>query len=106
MFTDPQKIKKDDAGHPDGCVVFAFFEIFNSDSKEKEMACKAGSIGCVACKKQVLEYLVEFMKPLAQKRKELMENRDYLIKILDEGAQKASVVADKTIEEIKTVLKL
>ena len=29
MYTDPAKIKMDDKGHPEGCVVFAFHKLYN-----------------------------------------------------------------------------
>ncbi len=53
MFTDPSKIKANDIGHPEGCVVFAFHEIYNKDAKpslslsaqrERSAACPARKI--------------------------------------------------------------
>ncbi|MDR1952010.1 MAG: tryptophan--tRNA ligase [Elusimicrobiota bacterium] len=105
MFTDPQKIKKDDIGHPEGCVVFAFYEIFNSDSLKKKSECKAGSIGCMSCKKEVFEYLIEFMKPLSVKRKEIMADKGYLEKVLNEGNKKANEVSQETMRQIRKALK-
>jgi len=106
MFTDPLKIKKDDPGHPEGCVVFSFHKIFNKDAARLETQCKAGGAGCVSCKKQLTEMLSDFMKPLAQKRNELMSDKAYLEKILDEGAQKARQAAQDTMKEVKKALKL
>jgi len=105
MFTDPLKIKKDDPGHPDGCVVFAFHKIFNKDFKAREAECKAGSVGCVACKKQIVEMLSEFMKPLAQKRKDLTADKSYLQKIINEGSAAANEAAEKNMAEIRKALK-
>ncbi|MDR0823289.1 MAG: tryptophan--tRNA ligase [Endomicrobium sp.] len=105
MFTDPLKIKKNDVGHPEGCVVFAFYSIFNDDFENRCKECKAGAIGCVQCKKNVFENLSAFMKPLAQKRKELLADKSYLEKILKEGNQKASHTAAATMAEIRKALK-
>ncbi|MDR3049925.1 MAG: tryptophan--tRNA ligase [Elusimicrobiota bacterium] len=105
MFTDPLKIKKNDPGHPEGCVVFAFYEIFNEDSENRREECKAGAIGCVQCKKNVFENLAAFMKPLAQKRKELLSDKSYLEKILNEGNQKASQAASAVMADIRRALK-
>ncbi|MDR3281465.1 MAG: tryptophan--tRNA ligase, partial [Endomicrobium sp.] len=82
MFTDPIKIKKYDIGHPGNCVVFAFHKIFNDDCKKKEEKCKAGEIGCTLCKKQLMEILSEFMKPLTEKRHDLISDKAYLEKII------------------------
>jgi tryptophanyl-tRNA synthetase len=105
MFTDPLKIKKNDPGHPQGCVVFAFYCLFNEDFQEKRKECEAGAIGCVQCKKSVFESLSQFMKPLSQKRKELLSDKQYLSNILKEGNQKASQVASQTMSDIKRALK-
>ena len=105
MFTDPLKIKKDDPGHPEGCVVFAFYKIFNPNDKTREAECKAGSLGCMSCKKMVTESLVEFMKPLAAKRKDLISDKASLEKILKYGTEKANAAAKKTMDEIRKALK-
>jgi tryptophanyl-tRNA synthetase len=105
MFTDPLKIKKNDFGHPDGCAVFAFHEIFDKEYKKREEGCKAGEIGCVMCKKQLMEMLSEFMKPLAKRRKDLIADKAYLEKIIKIGCQKATETAQKTMEGIRRALK-
>ncbi|GHT46704.1 tryptophan--tRNA ligase [Endomicrobiia bacterium] len=105
MFTDPLKIKKDDPGHPDGCAVFAFHKIFNNDHKRRKEECKSGLIGCAACKKQIMEMLSEFMKPLAEKRKIVISDKAYLKKIIGIGNLQAKEVARKTLIEIRQALK-
>ncbi|MDR1194854.1 MAG: tryptophan--tRNA ligase [Endomicrobium sp.] len=105
MYTDPLKIKKDDPGHPEGCVVFAFHEIFNENYKERETECKAGSVGCVLCKRQLTEMLSVFMKPLAQKRADLMNDKSYLQKVIKEGTEKAKETAAATMSNIRKALK-
>lgn len=105
MFTDPLKIKKDDSGHPDGCVVFAFHEIFNKERKKREEECKDGLMSCVACKKQLMEMLSEFMRPLTEKRKIVMSDKTYLRNIINNGSQKAMETAQKTMLEIRRALK-
>jgi tryptophanyl-tRNA synthetase len=105
MFTDPLKIKKDDPGHPEGCVVFAFHKIFNGNCHERESECKAGSVGCVLCKKQLMEMLSVFMKPLADKRNDLMRDKSYLEKIIEQGTEKAKEQASSSMSEIRKALK-
>ncbi|MDR0723982.1 MAG: tryptophan--tRNA ligase [Endomicrobium sp.] len=105
MFTDPLKIKKDDVGHPEGCVVLSFHKVFNKDHIKRQNECKAGSIGCMLCKKQLMEVLSEFMKPFVIKRKEIIADKAYLQKIINEGSQKANEVACKTMAEVRQGLK-
>ena len=105
MYTDPLKIRKDDPGHPQGCVVFAFHKIFNENYKEREAECKAGSVGCVFCKRQLIDALSAFMKPLSEKRAELMGDKAYLEKIIKEGGRKARETAAETMSHIRKALK-
>ncbi|BAG13782.1 tryptophanyl-tRNA synthetase [Candidatus Endomicrobiellum trichonymphae] len=105
MFTDPLKIKTADPGHPCGCVVFAFHEIFGIEYKNREEECKAGAIGCMSCKKQLMEMLSEFMKPLTEKRKDLIADKAYLEKIVEAGCRKAAEIAQQTMEEIRKAMK-
>lgn len=106
MFTDPLKIKKDDPGHPDGCAVFAFHKIFDENSAQLETRCKEGSVGCVFCKKRLMEMLSVFMKPLAQKRNELISDKARLEKIINEGTQKARAAAEETMKEIRKAMRI
>jgi len=105
MFTDPLKVKKNDIGHPEGCVVFSFYKILNKNYKSREEECKTGRIGCMACKRQLMEILSEFMKPLSERRKDIVADRVYLKNIIATGCQKAAEIARKTMEEIHKVLK-
>ena len=49
--TDPQKIRKNDPGRPEICLVFSYHKKFNPDSlSEIETGCRSGELGCVDCK--------------------------------------------------------
>ena len=106
MYTDPLRIKATDEGHPEGCVVFAFHELFNKDSEKRKQECKQGCIGCVKCKKELTSLMCEFSKPLIEKRNELVKDKTYIEKILNEGKEKARFEADKTMQEIKKAVKI
>jgi len=107
MITDPAKIKKDDPGHPDICSVFAMHKIFNlEECAEIETVCKAGGLGCVACKKNLANKVVEFMMPMYEKRTKLLENKGQLIEIIHEGTKKASAEAAITMEIVRDHMKM
>ena len=106
MFTDPLRIKATDAGHPDGCVVFAFHEIFNKNAKTRKQECIDGCIGCVKCKKELTEMICEFSRPVLKKRQELVNDKKYVEDILKEGSVKAGKVASQTMKEIREAVKL
>lgn len=60
--TDPKRIKKDDLGNPDVCMVAYYHKLFSTEEEVKNVCeeCKAGARGCVACKKQLAKNINEF----------------------------------------------
>ncbi|MBD3359851.1 MAG: tryptophan--tRNA ligase [Candidatus Buchananbacteria bacterium] len=48
--------------------------------------------------------IAQYFAPYRQKRQELEKKPDYIQKVLDEGAQKAEKLAQKTIKEVKTLI--
>ncbi|MBN1823666.1 MAG: tryptophan--tRNA ligase [Endomicrobiales bacterium] len=106
MFTDPQKIRANDQGHPEGCVVFAFQELYNPGAKKIESECRSGSRGCVACKKELSEAMAEALKPLREKRKEISRDKKLIEKILQEGQKKAAEAALATMKDVRKAIRL
>jgi tryptophanyl-tRNA synthetase len=106
MFTDPVKIRANDPGHPEGCVVYAFHEIFTPDVKVIEEECKKGARGCVVCKKALTEVLDASLAPLREKRKQLSADKGLVEKILSEGGKKAKEAAFATMAEVRKAVKL
>jgi tryptophanyl-tRNA synthetase len=104
MFTDPKRIYKKDPGHPDECPVFAYHTLFNKDHQKMKNMCLSSEIGCVECKRILSEIIVEFLKSIQEKRKELEKDPEKVWKILKQGTEKASIVAEKTLKEIKNII--
>ena len=105
MFTDPQRIKITDPGHPDTCNVYAYYKLFAPQLYEEVYEqCKNAEIGCVQDKQRLAECIVEFLKPFQEKRKKFAQDRNYLDKVLKEGAEKARAVASSTLEEVKKAI--
>ncbi|MFH0888808.1 MAG: tryptophan--tRNA ligase [Planctomycetota bacterium] len=102
MFTDPQRIRKNDPGHPAECNLYAYYKVFSPD-KHNSLAeeCHGAKIGCVDCKKQLAELLINLTKPFRDKRKEMEKDHHYIKKVLEEGAERARQVASKTMKDIR-----
>jgi len=108
MVTDPARIKRSDPGNPDVCNVFAMHKIFSSQS-EVEMVnveCRRAGIGCVDCKLLYAKNLNNHLEPFRAKRAELAAKPDQLRKTLDDGAERARVIARKTMEEVRAAVQL
>ena len=93
MYTDPLKIKVDDRGHPEGCVVCAFHKLYNTGWKAQEAACREGRTGCGACKKQLIDLMEKEVGAFRARRLALASSVN-VEEVLAEGAKKARAVAD------------
>ena len=107
-ITDPNRIKKDDLGNPDICMVAYYHNLF-SNKEEVETVCKecrAGARGCVQCKKQLAKNIIEYLRPIREKRAYYESHPEEVDKILEEGTKKAQKVAKETMKKVKEAMKL
>ncbi|MEW6724323.1 MAG: tryptophan--tRNA ligase [Bacillota bacterium] len=107
MVTDPARIHKTDPGHPEVCVVHKFLQVFDTETVgETEDDCRAGRIGCVACKKRLLTRLNAFLDPIRERRA-LLEGQPGLVDgIIADGAERARRIAADTMERVRAAMKL
>ena len=107
MFTDPERIRLSDPGHPHKCNVFSYYAVFFPEMKqEADQRCAKSLIGCTACKKELAEKIINLLSPIQEKRKALLKDKEYIQEILSAGRVKASNFAKKTMDEVKSLLKL
>lgn len=106
--TDPNRIKKDDLGNPDICMVAYYHNLFTDSEDVKNICeeCRAGKRGCVACKKQLAKNIIEYLRPIREKRKYYEENIELVDEILKEGTEKARKTAKETMKKVKSAMKL
>jgi len=102
--TDPARIRKDDPGHPEICTIFAYQKAFNAgESPEIERSCRAGSIGCVACKKRMIQILEEMLTPIRERRL-LFEAPGRVEEILSAGTATARSEGERTMEMVREAM--
>lgn len=107
MTTDPARIKKTDPGHPEVCIVNQFHKAFNDAEYEGICAqCRAGEIGCVQCKKLLAEKMNGMLADIHVRREELSKKPGYIKEVLEFGAQKAHLEAEKNMAEIKAAMNM
>ncbi len=107
-LTDTNKIKKDDPADPDVCMVYYYHKLVNDkDNVEKICSeCKKGERGCVQCKKELIEAMNEFLKPIKERRKYYDDNPEEVDKVLREGTAAAKKKAEKTMKEVRKAMKI
>jgi len=108
MVTDPQRMKRTDAGNPDICNVFSLHKIFTSNEEVKRInvECRRAGIGCVDCKKLFAENLNKDLQPFRIKRAEIAAKPGMVEAILADGAKRAGLIAEKTIAEVRQAVQL
>lgn len=106
--TDPNKIKKDDPANPDVCMVYYYHKLVNNEENINKVCseCKAGSRGCVQCKKELIEAMKSFLEPIQERRKFYEENPLEVKKVLEEGTKAAREKAISKMSEIKKAMKI
>ena len=106
-FTDPQRVRKSDPGHPEICNVYSLRRIFTPERVEElAAACRSAEIGCVQCKKELAEAIADYFGPFRERREKLAQRPEYVREVIEDGARRASVAAHATIEEVKTAMHL
>jgi len=105
MITDPKRIRKTDPGHPQECNVYSYYQVFAvQEAPEAHRWCTGALKGCVDCKKNLSKHINQELAPIREKRMELEKDKDRVKDILKEGAKKARVIAEKTMEQVREVV--
>ena len=105
--TDPNKIRKDDKANPDVCMVYYYHKLVNQGNLNTVCdECKNGRRGCVACKKELIEAMMQFLKPIQEKRKYYEEHPDIVDKILKDGTLKAQEYAKAKMKLVRKNMKI
>ena len=101
--TDPQRIRRDDPGRPEVCNVFSLHGFFTDDATRAdiETRCRAATIGCVDCKRILSDNIADAFAPYRERARQYVDNPEEVLGILDDGADKARVIARETIAEVK-----
>ena len=106
--TDTNKIKKDDPANPDVCMVYYYHKLVNNEDNINTICseCKKGLRGCVQCKKELINAMNEFLRPIQERRKMYEDNPELVDKVLSEGTKKAQEKAKNTMKNVKKAMKI
>ena len=106
MVTDPQRARRKDPGNPEVCILFPLHKIYSSPEQveEIERECPRAGIGCVDCKKWLIDRVLEALKPIKEKRDYWTQNTGEVRSILRAGNDRARTFAQKTMEEVRQAI--
>ena len=118
MFTDPDHIKVTDPGKIEGNTVFTYLDAFATDEHfaeflpdyanldELKAHYQRGGLGDVKVKKFLLSVLETTLEPIRQRRAEYQKDIAGVYDILKKGSEVAREAAAKTLDEVKSAMKI
>lgn len=108
MVTDPARVRRRDPGNPDKCPVFALHKVYSDDDTNRWIreGCTGAGIGCLDCKKPLIEAVLAEQKPMLERAKQYEENPDLVKSIIAEGCEKARSLAASTLDEVRQAMGL
>ena len=103
MKTDPARIRRTDKGNPDVCPVYDWHKLFSTKETLDWAAhgCRTAEIGCIDCKKKMVEHLVQWITPVRERRVKWEQNPKGVVEMIDDGSKRARVQAQKTMERVR-----
>jgi tryptophanyl-tRNA synthetase len=105
--TDPARRYRNDPGHPEVCNIYSLHGYFSeAQLADISRQCRSADIGCVECKKLLAKHINARLQGLREKRAELVARPQYIAEVLADGAQRARVIAQETLHEVKHNMRL
>ncbi|CAK7017248.1 MAG: Tryptophan--tRNA ligase [Desulfovibrio sp.] len=106
MLTDQKRLRKTDPGNPADCNLFPYHELLTDAETRKEICagCTSATLGCVDCKKILLQGLETFLEPLHERRAKLEANPKAVWEILHAGNEKARAFASETMIAVRELM--
>jgi len=101
MVTDPQRIKRTDPGRPEVCNVCQLHRFFGGDYLQIQDGERTARTGCVETKQLLAERIIEFFRPMRERRLELAANPDHVEAVLARGAEKVRPILEATMAEVR-----
>ena len=108
MPTDPARVRRTDPGNPDNCPVWQFHMVYSDDDTRAWVreGCTSAGIGCLDCKKPIIEAVQEELEPIRKRAEEHLRNPDLVRTLVAEGCEEAREAARATLEEVRAAMGL
>ncbi len=104
-LTDTGRIRLNDKGNPDNCVVNEYHRIFNEAEHENICSmCRQAAISCTACKINLTEKLNMLLEPIREKRSQYENQLGYIDDVLLSGTKQAIAEGKETLEMVREAM--
>ena len=108
MPTDPARVRRTDPGEPTKCPVFQLHQVYTDSATHEwvKEGCRSAGIGCLECKKPVIDAIVTELAPIQERASDFESNPDAVRMILNEGTERAREAARDTLVEVRQAMGL
>ncbi|MBC7726711.1 MAG: tryptophan--tRNA ligase [Microbacteriaceae bacterium] len=108
MPTDPQRVRRTDAGDPERCTVWQFHKLY-SDADTRDWVvkgCTSAGIGCLDCKQPVIDAILKEQQPWRDRAETYLTNPKQIHWIVEMGTERARTVARQTMKDVREAMGL
>lgn len=108
-FTDPNRLKATDPGKVEGNPVFLYHDLLNQNSAEVEdlkSRYRLGQVGDVEVKEKLLSAHLQYFAQARARRAALADQPEMVFEILQQGATRASQVAQQAVAQVYSTVGL
>ncbi len=108
MPTDPARVRRTDPGDPEKCPVWQWHEVYSDDNTKQwvQEGCRSAGIGCLDCKKPVIEAVQAELEPIRKRAEEYSANPDMVRTVVAQGCERAREEAQATLDEVREAMGL
>ena len=108
MQTDPARVRRSDPGDPDKCPVWDLHKIYSSEETKAwvQKGCRNAGIGCLECKKPLIDSVVAEIETIRKRAREYEENPEVVRNIVSEGCERAREAARATMDDVRAAVGL
>lgn len=103
MVTDPARVRRSDPGDPEKCPVWDWHRVYSDVETREwvERGCRSAGIGCLECKRALLEPIVCELEPVRARASELAARPGVVEDILEEGSRRARAWAEPVMSLVR-----
>ncbi|MBN2333062.1 MAG: tryptophan--tRNA ligase [Deltaproteobacteria bacterium] len=108
MVTDIQRARRKDPGDPDVCNMFPLHPLYSSGEEVDRIRreCPRAAIGCVECKKILMQNLMRHLEPVQEKRRYYEVRPQLVDEIVADGIARSRSIAVATMEKVRDGMKI
>ncbi|MHB8474263.1 MAG: tryptophan--tRNA ligase [Gammaproteobacteria bacterium] len=108
MPTDPARVRRTDPGDPAKCPVWQLHLVYSNDEVKSwvQAGCRAAGIGCLDCKRPVIDAVTAELAPMRERAREFIDNPNMVRAVINDGTEAAREVARETLEEVRQAMAL